>query len=170
MRSNALPNQLVKVAFLLFVAAALGCGDISAPIPTAEEVVVRVDVSEVLVTRSEPNGYNVNVPLTIKNGSPRSLFYNGFCFAQMERSDGGTWTAVGFFRCDAPTAALRSIPPDSSGVFGYGQSANGPDPIVPDFAHSGTYRLRVRLFLDNRGRNQLPEDFGISNEFTIVPM
>jgi hypothetical protein len=159
----------LSVVPLLF-GVVLACSDATAPIPTVQEVTVRVDVAEVLVTRSEPNGYNITVPLTIVNGSTRSLFYNGFCFAEMERSDGGAWTAVGFFRCDPATDTLRMIPPDSSGTFGYGQSANGPDPIVPDFAQSGTYRLRVRLYLDNRGRNQLPNDFGISNPFTIFPM
>jgi hypothetical protein len=167
MRRNARSPKLAYALLPLFTAVALACTDSTAPVPTADQVVVRVDVAKVLLWRSEPNGYNLSVPVTIVNGSTHPLYYNGFCFAEMERVDGDSWTAVGFFRCDQATSPLRMIPPDSSGIFGYGQGRNGPDAIVPDFAQPGTYRLRVRLFLDDLGKVQLPAGYGISNQFEI---
>jgi hypothetical protein len=145
---------------------ALACTDSLGPIPTSQEVTVRVDVAEVVVWRGEAS-YNISVPLTIINDSPRALFVNGFCFADLERADGNNWTAVGPFLCDTDKRKLRMIPADTLAVFGYGRGQGGPDPVVPDFTQPGTYRLRVHLWLDGTGSIRLPEDLGISNSFTI---
>jgi hypothetical protein len=145
----------------------LACTDSLGPLPTTSEVKVRVDVAEVVVWRADVGSYNINIPLTIINDSPRALFVNGFCFAELERADGNNWTAVGPFLCDTDRRKLGMIPADTLATFGYGRGAGGPDAIVPDFAQPGTYRLRVHLWLDGTGTIRLPEDLGISNSFTI---
>lgn len=164
--------QVVKWRLLpglipLLSGMALACTDSLGPLPTPQEVTVRVDVAEVVVWRGEVGSYNVSVPLTIINESPRALFVNGFCFAELERADGNNWTAVGPFLCDTAKRTLRMIPADTLATFAYGRGAGGPEPIVPDFAQPGTYRLRVRFWLDGTGSIRLPEDLGISNSFTI---
>jgi hypothetical protein len=145
----------------------LACTDSLGPIPTTNEVTVRVDVAEVVVWRADAGSYNISIPLTIINDSPRALFVNGFCFGDLERADGNNWTAVGPFLCDTDRRKLGMIPAETLATFGYGRGAGGPDPIVPDFAQPGTYRLRVRLWLDGTGSIRLPEDLGISNSFKI---
>jgi hypothetical protein len=161
-------RRLLPGIFTLLLGAGIACGDFTGPIPTAEEVKVRVDVVEVVVWRSEFGSYNIMVPLTIINGSPRSLYYNGFCFSELERAEGSDWVGVGPFHCDTTKRTLSLIPADTSAKFGIGRGAGGPEPIVPDFAKPGTYRLRIRLYLDSRGKIPLPQEVGISNSFTIV--
>ena len=86
----------------------------------------------------------------------------------MERVEAGSWTVVGPVICNTTNRPLTMIPADTSVTLGWGWSQSGPEPIVPDFAQPGTYRLRVLLYLDSKGNNGLPEDFAISNSFTIA--
>jgi hypothetical protein len=155
----------VVASFTLTLGA---CHDATGPSDVLPGLTIRTPETVHFTFNSPGDRNEIIVPVTITNGSGKTLNL-GYCSEELERISVPGWKSVYSPICLAVVRTLPPIPAGTSLTFNFYASDTPPQYEGFRFTDSpNVYRVRVALWIVEGGASQpLPRDASVTNPFKV---